>query len=162
MRPWVCHPWTRTLGRLLGPCSKTGGLGSGTTCTRRLYWGVRHPLPLPTSPHSNLNRQTPEEAHTVFGQSIMRDGFGTRFALSTAQQIDATLESSAEEPSSYTQQAVKSGADKRLAATCEARQTSTLPYPYYAEISGAVSLSFQSAFHLSFTLLVRYRSRWQY
>ena len=147
------HQNARTFGRLLGPCFKTVGKGSCTYASITplpLHFRIRS-IHLPDSDESprrgTRSQSGYEPSNTVRGRMIPPPKHS---------KLSAPLV-----PPKRNQAASKVQAQE-AAADSDALQRRMFPsrvrYPWRSTMSKTFSLPFQSAFHLSFTLLVRYRT----
>jgi len=160
LRALVCHHSTRTLGRLLGPCFKTGGYRP------RGSWeepdSVSRSVFLTAFATTSPEHSTPRKGLSCFWTKH----YETRIRSTETESLGHAAfrkkplkpeDNRAQPPSRQLKQWLTVSSFETKEALSRTRKTVTM-----TTMSGSVSLSFQSAFHLSFTLLVHYRSRWQY
>jgi len=167
LRTRVCHPNTRTYVRLLGPCYKTGHLKPFCHASRRAPEDAR-PRPVhPAVQHAEVTEDgtggtrpggLPARLHTFLSR-----GHGTvRWAENTGAPRRSggpatfpTAVSRAPQPMLTGTAGHASGAVPSTAKmTGDHTGSKGFPFSNFKSFS----LSYQSSFHLSFTVLVRYRS----
>ena len=161
------HQNTRIFGELLGPCFKTVGkrpcypLPKERACQRNdeaLYRPLIQVysiyLPEPEDPSRRKDARNPV-THPV-------DNEGPRYFVEDSLSAMYSFPTSgppvqAQERHQSLRTLTQTTTDSRRLRGTEFSQSRVL-YPWRSTMSKAFSLSFQSAFHLSFTLLVRYRT----